>query len=104
MWNKDLIPQLEAIKKKILKERQERLIRFRGKCALSSGIALGAMFPTVGGWAFEIPQPPAKELWRSDAAPTNPYDVAVEVTEGGGAEGGDTLPPRPQRPVLRTEV
>ena len=59
-WNDELVPQLEALKKQLLKERKERLIRFRGKCALSSGVALGAVFPTVGGWAFEIPQPPAK--------------------------------------------
>jgi hypothetical protein len=81
-WNNDLIPQLEVIKKKILKDRKERLIRFRGKCALSSGIALGAMFPTVGGWTFEIPQPPAKEDWRSDAPPATPYELQEEILEG----------------------
>jgi hypothetical protein len=81
-WNTQLLPELESLKKKILIERKERLIQFRGKCALSSGVALGAVFPTVGGWAFEIPQPPAKEPWRSDAPPTNPYDLSVEVVEG----------------------
>jgi hypothetical protein len=90
-WNKQLVPELEALKKKIVAERTERLIRFRGKCALSTGIALGAIFPTVGGWTFEIPQPPAKEPWRSDAKPTNPYNVAVEVSDGGGAEGSLVL-------------
>ena len=54
-WNKQLVPELEALKKKIVSERTERLIRFRGKCALSTGIALGAIFPAVGGWTFEIP-------------------------------------------------
>jgi hypothetical protein len=81
-WNSDYVPQLQAIKKEILKAREERLIRFRGKCALSSGVALGATFPTVGGWAFEIPQPPAKNDWRSDALPTDPYDMTVEEIEG----------------------
>jgi hypothetical protein len=81
-WNKQLIPGLEALKKKIQKERKERLIRFRGKCALSSGVALGAVFPTVGGWAFEIPQPPSKGDWRSDTPPTNPYDLRLEVIDG----------------------
>jgi hypothetical protein len=81
-WNKQLIPELEALKKKILAERKERLIRFRGKCALSSGIALGAVFPTVGGWAFEIPQPPAKDDWRSDASPASPYNLHEEISEG----------------------
>lgn len=81
-WNNELIPQLETIKKEISKGRKERLIQFRGKCALSSGVALGAVFPTVGGWAFEIPQPPAKEHWRSDASPTHPYEMTVEEIEG----------------------
>lgn len=86
VWNTQLVPELEALKKKIVAERTERLIRFRGKCALSTGIALGAVFPAVGGWSFEIPQPPAKEMWRSDATPTNPYDLQVELTEGSGIE------------------
>jgi hypothetical protein len=81
-WNNELIPQLETLKKEILKGRQERLIQLRGKCALSSGVALGAVFPTVGGWAFEMPQPPAKEQWRSDALPTDPYEMTVEEFEG----------------------
>ncbi len=89
-WNKQLIPELEALKKKILAERKERLIQFRGKCALSSGVALGATFPTVGDWAFEIPQPPAKDAWRSDAPATNPYQLNVEVVEGA-QEGTDIV-------------
>jgi len=90
IWDGQLIPELNALKKKILSERKERLIRFRGKCTLSSGVALGAVFPTVGGWAFEIPQPPSKNDWRSDTPPTNPYDVRVEVTEAN-AQGSDVV-------------
>ncbi|HUO00715.1 MAG TPA: dsDNA nuclease domain-containing protein [Bradyrhizobium sp.] len=85
IWNNRLLPEIESLKKKILAERTERLIRFRGKCALSTGLAVGAAFPSVGGWIFEIPQPPSKEPWRSDAKPTNPNDLKVEVTEGGGS-------------------
>ncbi len=81
-WDREFIPHLVELKKEILKGRKERLIRFRGKCALSSGVALGAVFPTVGGWAFEIPQPPAKEDWRSDASPTHSYKITVEELEG----------------------
>jgi hypothetical protein len=88
-WNKALVPELEALKKKILAARKERLIRFRGKCALSTGVAMGAVFPTVGGWAFEIPQPPSKEDWRSDAPPTNPYHLQVEVIDG--SQGGSDI-------------
>jgi hypothetical protein len=90
VWNNQLLPELESLKKKIVAERSERLIRFRGKCALSTGIAVGAVFPAVGGWIFEIPQPPSKEPWRSDAKATNPYDLQVEVTEGGGS-GADLV-------------
>lgn len=89
-WNKELIPQLKALKKKILAETKERLIRFRGKCALSTGVAMGAVLPTVGGWAFEIPQPPSKDDWRSDTPPTIPYDLRVEVSEPN-PEGSDIV-------------
>lgn len=88
-WNNELIPELFALKKKLSADRKERLIRFRGKCALSSGVALGAVFPTVGGWSFEIPQPPSKDDWRSDAPPSNPYDLLVEVIDG--SQGGSDI-------------
>jgi hypothetical protein len=89
MWNLQLIPDLEALKKKLMMERKERLIRFRGKCALSTGVAMGAVFPTVGGWAFEIPQPPSREDWRSDALATNPYHLQAEVIDG--SQGGSDI-------------
>jgi len=88
-WNNILIPELDALKKTILKEKKERLIRFRGKCALSSGVALGAVFPAVGGWAFEIPQPPSKYDWRSDAPATTPYHLQVEIVDG--SQGGSNI-------------
>jgi hypothetical protein len=66
----------------MLAEKKERLIRFRGKCALSTGIAMGAAFPAVGGWVFEIPQPPMKDPWRSDVPPTVPYQLGVETIDG----------------------
>jgi hypothetical protein len=85
-WNSHLMPELKALREKIQSERAERFIRFRGKCALSSGIALGAAFPVVGGWVFEIPQPPSKEPWRSDANPTSPYELKVELIDAGGSD------------------
>src|SRR3546814_635678 len=68
--------------KQIMTAGAVRTIRLRGKCALSTGVAIGAAFPAVGGWAFEIPQPPAKEHWRSDATPTSGYALQVEIAEG----------------------
>ncbi len=85
-WNNALLPELKALREQVQGERTERLIRFRGKCPLSSGIALGAAFPAVGGWSFEIPQPPAKEAWRSDTTPRSPYDLQVDLIDGGGAD------------------
>ncbi|MFY9584929.1 MAG: dsDNA nuclease domain-containing protein [Candidatus Acidiferrales bacterium] len=90
MWNKELLPELISLKKKVVAERKERLIRFRGKCALSTGIAMGVVFPTVGGWTFEIPQPPSKDDWRSDATATTPYDLRVEVIDGS-QDGSDIV-------------
>jgi len=81
-WNSELLPELKSLREKIVSERTERVIRFRGKCALSTGVALGAIFPAVGGWSFEIPQPPSKEAWRSDVVATNPYDLRVETIDG----------------------
>jgi len=81
-WDGKLIPELNALKRRILGERMERLIRFRGKCALSSGVALGAVFPTVGGWSFEIPQPPAKEAWRSDTPASTEYQLKIQIVDG----------------------
>lgn len=89
IWNKTLRPELSALKGQILSSRGERVIRYRGKCALTTGIALGATFPAVGGWIFEIPQPPAKEAWRSDATMPPGYKLRVEMVDG--AANGDDL-------------
>lgn len=80
-WNEKLLPELHALQKQISGDRRERLIHFRGKCALSTGIAVGATFPTVGGWVFEVPQPPSREHWRSDAAATVPYELQTEILD-----------------------
>jgi len=90
VWNVELLPELNSLQKKIVAERTERLIRFRGKCALSTGIAMGTVFPAVGGWVFEIPQPPSKDDWRSDAPATSPYDLRVEVVDGS-VDGTDLV-------------
>jgi len=81
VWNNHLVPQLDALRKQIMTAGAVRTIRLRGKCALSTGVALGATFPAVGGWRLEIPQPPAKEPWRSDATPTPGYALQEEIIE-----------------------
>jgi hypothetical protein len=81
-WNNELLPQFETLKRKMLTDRKERLIHFRGRCALTTGLAMGAAFPAVGGWTFQIPQPPMKDPWRSDAPATNPYPLGIETIDG----------------------
>lgn len=81
VWNKGLVPQLDSLRKKIMTAGAARTIRLRGKCALSTGVAIGASFPAVGGWTFEIPQPPSKDYWRSDSTPTAGYALQEEVFE-----------------------
>jgi hypothetical protein len=84
---KTLVPQLDSLRKQVMTAGAVRTIRLRGKCALSTGVAIGATFPAVGGWTFEIPQPPAKEHWISDAMSTPGYLLQVEIIEGA-ADGG----------------
>jgi len=90
VWNNELLPQFGALKTTMLAEKTERLIRFRGRCALSTGIAMGTAFPAVGGWVFEIPQPPMKDPWRSDAPPTTPYQLGIETIDGD-LDGSDLV-------------
>jgi len=89
-WNTTLLPELHALHKRITAERKERLIHFRGKCALSTGLAIGATFPLVGGWKFEVPQPPSPANWRSDAVPTADYEIQTETVEAA-ADGTDLI-------------
>ncbi|TFV48273.1 SAVED domain-containing protein [Bradyrhizobium niftali] len=89
-WNDDLVPRLDALRKDIMATGPVRNIRLRGKCTLSTGVALGAVMPLVGGWVFEIPQPPAKGAWRSDAVPTPGYALQTEIVEGS-VDGSDLV-------------
>ncbi|MFX4396926.1 hypothetical protein ABTA35_20185, partial [Acinetobacter baumannii] len=66
-WNETLIPELVTLKNKLAAKTASRHITFRGKCALSTGISLGMIFPEIGNWTFELLQPPQTESWRSDA-------------------------------------
>ena len=90
VWNKNLVPQLDSLRKQIMTAGAARTIQLRGKCALSTGVAIGAAFPAVGGWTFEIPQPPSKEHWRSDATPTGAHALQMEIIEGS-SDGTDIV-------------
>jgi hypothetical protein len=75
-WNQQLIPELYALKRK-LALADARTIRLRGKIALTTGIALGAAFPQIDDWIFEILQPPQVRPWRSDAPPNKNYPLQL---------------------------
>lgn len=78
-WQDVLLPDLIALQKQ-LAAVPLRLIRMRGKATLTTGVALGAVFPQVGGWIFDIDQHPSPRPWRSNAPPRMQYHLT------GGAE------------------
>lgn len=78
-WNGVLLQELTGLKR-TLSAYPTRLISMRGKSTLSTGVALGAIFPQVGGWTFDIEQPPAIRSWRSNAPPRIQYRLT------GGSE------------------
>ena len=73
-----MLPELYALQKRIAAATSNRLIKFRGKCCLSTGLALGAAFPENGGWVFEVSQPQMPTPWRSNASPGVPYPIREE--------------------------
>lgn len=79
VWDTQLIPELIKVRKSIETKTSNRHIIFRGKCALSTGIALGMTFPEIGNWTFELFQPPQMEAWRSDTEIKKPYKVKSQV-------------------------
>ena len=79
VWNEQLLPELQQLRKTIASSTAARLMLFRGKCCLSTGIAMGAVFPNLGGWVFELLQPIMP--WRSDVVPVAKYQLKInEVT------------------------
>ncbi len=77
-WNEVLLPELHQLRKQIVSNTSTRLIRFRGKCCLSTCIAVGAVFPSIGSWIFEVVQLPSSMTWRSDAVPEIHYRLNVD--------------------------
>ncbi|MDN3512258.1 MAG: SAVED domain-containing protein [Candidatus Jettenia sp.] len=93
-WNEGLLPELVQLREKIALNTKTRFIRFRGKCCLSTGLALGALFPTNGSWVFEVSQPPASTLWRSDAGSEINYPLNISEIDSNSARldpNGDSL-------------
>ncbi|SFP80413.1 dsDNA nuclease domain-containing protein [Parafilimonas terrae] len=79
IWNDKLIPQLYKTRQEIAKTTINRHIIFRGKCTLSTGLALGMSFPEIGNWSFELLQYP--QTWRSDAQKIAGYVINYEEVD-----------------------
>lgn len=93
-WNRDLLPKLYELREGLAKKTVDRHILFRGKCALSTAIILGAAFPEMGNWTFELNQPPQAIPWRSDAEKIKNFKLKYEVIEPasvGLTEGKDNV-------------
>ncbi len=88
-WNDTLLPELRETLREIQEQRTERLLRLRGKCCLSTGIALGATMPRLSGWNIEVQQPTSITPWRSDALPHESY--AVRKFECKLSDEGDAI-------------
>jgi hypothetical protein len=87
-WNDALLPELRRTLREIQEQRTERLLKPRGRCCLSTGIALGTSMPRPSGWNLEIQQPTSVTSWRSDAVPHEAYavrSIACELSGGGDA-------------------
>lgn len=88
-WNDTLLPELRRALREIQEQRTERLLKPRGRCCLSTGIALGASMPLPSGWNLEIQQPTPVTPWRSDVAPHDAYAVTSTSCEIG--DDGDAI-------------
>ena len=85
-WNEKLLPALKQLREKIAASTATRFIRFRGKCCLSTGIALGASFPGIGSWVFEVLQPSSNTPWRSDTVPEINYPLKIKRPDSFNAD------------------
>ena len=87
-WNETLLPELRRTLQEIQEQETERLLKPRGRCCLSTGIALGASMPRPSGWNLEIQQPTSIVPWRSDAVSHDAYAVrsmTCEFSDAGDA-------------------
>ena len=86
VWNEELLPELRKLRSHIASTTAARLVRLHGKCCLSTGIAFGAVFPTVGSWVIEVAQPPQTKPWRSDAVPEVGYALKIDEVSPDSAK------------------
>lgn len=87
VWNDVMLPELRSTRERIAADTTCRLLRARGAARLSAWLALGYVFPGVGGWTLEVDQ--NGQRWRSDAGPAVDISLVEEVESHSG--DSDTL-------------
>jgi hypothetical protein len=83
IWNRELLPQLQALEVQINQEHAPRIIRARGLSRLSAWFAFGKVFSRVAGYDIEVRQGAA--LWRSDAVPSTDFTLIATRSPAAGA-------------------
>lgn len=79
-WGKSLLPELHQLAKTISAKTANRLVQVRGKCCLSTALAVGVAFPENAGWIIEVTQPQMPNSWRSDAVAQTTYPMKPSET------------------------
>jgi hypothetical protein len=90
VWNNKFVKEIQFLKQKLINEKSSSFVRFRGRCALSMGFAVGATFPQTGGWTIEIPQPDIANLWQTNPSISSDYQLVTRLL---GPEDGIELNP-----------
>ena len=81
LWSGELMPQVTSIERAFLADKGAGVLRFRGACCLTTGLAVGNIFREVSGWVIEMFQSQTNAMWRSDAEPTDGYQILTEERE-----------------------
>lgn len=86
-WNAKLLPQLYAVKKKMLQETACCILNAYGQARLSAWFAFGYVFSEVAGYTIRFDRPGTS--WRTDT-PAN-ENFSLHTTSDQGALAGETL-------------
>ena len=78
---RELVPHITSIERAFLADKGAGVLRFRGACCLTTGLAVGNVFREVSGWIIEMFQSQTNAMWRSDAEPTIGYQILTEARE-----------------------
>jgi hypothetical protein len=92
-WERHLYPELREAKKELDRHRRAPFIDVRGKLPLTATLAVGAVFPEVGGYTIRAEQPTHGRtvLWRSDSGASDRRFKITSKKRNVEARGNDVL-------------